>query len=142
MTVPIISASVAAIVIILQQVLMLRVSMYRGKVNVGVGTNNDATLERKMRRHGNLAENAALYVATLTLAELCGVPKAVVAVFGTVFIVSRLIHVASFASLAGSHFAKGGKVFFLMRVIGAVGSLLTGVGLGFFLIFATLSERL
>ena len=135
MNLPIISAIVAAILIILQQSLMLTVGLYRTKVKTGVGSGGDTTLERKIRRHGNLAENAALFVATLGLAELCGTPKVIITGFGTVFLLSRLLHMLSFSSLAGSHLIEGNKIFLLMRFFGAFGSFFAGIGLGSLIIF-------
>lgn len=137
MTLPVISALVAAILIVLQQVLMIAVGMHRAKVQIGVGVGEDRTLERKMRRHGNLAENAGLFVATLALAELCGAPRSVVVGFGTVFVLARLSHALGFGALAGSHVGeKGSKAFPIMRAVGAFGTFFTGVGLGLFLVFA------
>lgn len=136
--VPLVSAIVAAILIILQQSLMLNVGMHRAKTSVGVGVGADNTLERKTRRHGNLAENAGLFVATLALTELRGAPSIIVTGFGAVFVLSRIFHAIGFSSLVGSHgpnIAKGGKVFIVMRAIGATGTALTGLALGGFLLF-------
>ncbi len=135
MTLPIVSTIVAAILIILQQSLMLTVGLHRTKLGVGVGVGNDTTLERKVRRHGNLAENAALFVATLALAELCGAPKAIVTGFGSIFVLARFLHTIGFSSSAGSHLTEGSKIFLFMRAAGAFGTLLTGIGLGGFILF-------
>lgn len=135
MNIPVVSAMIASILIVLQQVLMITVGMHRAKVRIGVGVGNDLTLERKMRRHGNLAENAALFIATLALAELCGAPKGAVAGFGSVFVLARFLHVIGFSSLAGSHIAEGNKAFQIARAAGAFGTFFTGIGLGIFLVF-------
>lgn len=135
MSVPIISAVVASILIVLQQILMITVGMHRAKVRIGVGVGDDMTLERKMRRHGNLAENAALFVATLALAELCGASKGAIAGFGAVFILARLLHAIGFSSLSGSHIVEGNKGFQVARAVGALSTFFTGVGLGIFLVF-------
>lgn len=139
MTVPIISAAVAAILMILQQLLMISVGMHRAKTGTGVGVSNDMILERKVRRHGNLAENAALFVVALTLAELRGTPSAIVVGFGTVFVFARLLHVIGFSSNAGSHLVDGSKIFLLMRSAGAFGTFFTGLALGGFLLFTTIA---
>lgn len=136
MSAPIVSAIVAAVLIILQQVLMITVGLHRAKAGIGVGVGSDVNLERKVRRHGNLAENSALFIATLALAELCGVSNAIVAGFGIIFVVARLSHALGFASLAGSHVGeKGSKAFPVMRAAGAFGTFFTGIGLGLFLAF-------
>lgn len=139
MTIPVISAVVAAILIILQQSLMISVGMHRTKTSIGVGVGSDMTLERKMRRHGNLAENAALFVATLALTELCGAPKSIITGFGAVFVIARVLHLIGFSSSAGFHLAKGSKAFVVMRAVGAFGTFLTGMALGGFILFTTIS---
>ena len=49
MNIPVVSAMIASILIVLQQVLMITVGMHRAKVRIGVGVGDDLTLERKMR---------------------------------------------------------------------------------------------
>lgn len=136
--VPFISAIVAAILIILQQCLMLNVGIYRAKTRINVGLGNDNTMERKIRRHANLAENAGLFVATLALLELRGTPSLIVIGFGLIFILCRFSHAIAFSSSVGSHginIGNGGKVFIIMRIIGATGTAFTGLALGGFLLF-------
>lgn len=136
MTIPVISAAVAAALIILQQFLMITVGMHRFKAGVGVGVGNDKHLERKVRRHGNLTENSALFVATLALTELLGASRTIVLFFGVVFVLARISHAAGFSALAGSHVGeKGSKAFPTLRALGAFGTFFTGVGLGLFLAF-------
>lgn len=136
MIVPVISALVAATLIVLQQALMITVGLHRAKAGIGVGNGNDIHLERKVRRHGNLAENSALFVATLALAELCGAPTLAVIGFGIVFVLARFGHALGFSALSGSHVGqKGSKLFPAMRAIGAFGTFFTGIGLGLFLAF-------
>ena len=67
---PYVAASVGAVLIILQQILMMIAGTHRGKVNIGVGFGDDKDLERKIRRHGNLAENAAIFLVVLSFAEI------------------------------------------------------------------------
>ncbi len=135
MTAPVITAMVAAIIIILQQILMLTVGLHRGRAGIGVGFGEDQNLERKIRRHGNLAENAALFIATLALAEILGTPGIIVMVFGAVFVSARIFHALGMGSLSGSHLADGGAVFRMMRALGALGTVLAGVALGGYLIY-------
>ena len=131
MSAPIVSAIVAAVLIILQQVLMITVGLHRAKAGIGVGVGSDVNLERKVRRHGNLAENSALFVVTLAISELFGAPTIAVAGFGLAFVVARFSHAIGFSSLAGSHVgAQGSKAFVIMRAMGAFGTFFTGIGLG------------
>ena len=137
MTVPIVSALVAAAIIILQQVLMFTVGIHRAQASIGVGFGDDQNLERKIRRHGNLAENAAIFVATLALAEMVGVPQLIVLGFGGVFVVGRLLHAVGMGSLSGSHLADGGALFKGMRAMGAFATLFSGIGLGAVLVYVS-----
>lgn len=140
MDLPYTAATVAAILIILQQILMMIAGTYRAKVSVGVGTGDDKDLERKVRRHGNLAENAAIFVIVLSLTEGLFGSSTVITVFGTVFVIARLSHAAAFASLAGSHGQENAsKIFPILRVIGALGTGLSGIGLGLYLLFKLMS---
>ena len=135
MTIPTTTAMLAAALIIIMMILKLSVGLYRGKVRVGVGTGDDLELERKMRRHGNLSENAALFVATLALAEIIGGSPFVITGFALVFFAARLFHIAGFSSQSGSHRADGFSPFLAMRFAGATLTALSGIALGGYLIF-------
>ena len=137
MTVPIVSALVAASIIILQQVLMFTVGIHRARASIGVGFGEDQNLERKIRRHGNLAENGALFVATLALAELLGAPQILILGLGGAFVLARLFHAIGMGSLSGSHLADGGILFKGLRAIGAFTTLFTGIGLGALLVYVS-----
>ncbi len=140
MEIPYTAATVGAILIILQQVLMMIAGTHRGKVSIGVGFGDDKDLERKIRRHGNLAENAAIFIVVLSLAEgLVGSGIAIMT-FGAIFVIARISHAIAFSSLAGSHGQEGAsKLFVRCRVIGALGNGLSGIGLGLYLIMILLS---
>lgn len=135
MELPYTAAAVGAILIIMQQALMMNTGIYRGKVRVGVGYGDDQELERKIRRHGNLAENAGVFIIVLALTEGIFGGNVVVTGFGIVFVVARLSHAIAFNSIAGSHGQENGpKMYPLMRMAGAVLSGLCGIGLGLYLL--------
>ncbi|MGP1283824.1 MAG: MAPEG family protein [Parasphingopyxis sp.] len=135
MPLPVISATVAAIVLIVQLILMVTVGAHRGKHGVNLGIGNDRDLERKVRRHGNLAENGALFIVTLALAELVGAPPTLLWAFAGVFLAARFFHILAFGSLTGSHGDEGSKFFIAARVAGAVGTGFSGIGLGGYLLY-------
>jgi uncharacterized membrane protein YecN with MAPEG domain len=135
MTFPLITATLTALILLLQMVLMLSAELHRGKTGVGVGTGDDQNLERKVRRHGNLAENAALFLLALALAEMFGASAMVIKGFAILFLIARLAHALAFSSLAGSHGADGNKIFGLARIIGALGTALSGVGIAGYLLY-------
>lgn len=135
---PVISATVAAILLIAQQVLMLNVGLYRAKTKKGVGVDGDEKLERLSRRHGNLAENAAVFIITLTMLELLGGSSEGVYWLAVVFVVARLCHAIGFMSPAGSHLGEGSKLFLVLRSGGATMTALTGLATGALLLFSLL----
>ena len=114
MAFPAIAAITAGILVIMQVILMLMVGMSRLKTQVGIGDGGDEALALKIRRHGNLAENAALFIAVLTLVELGGASQMAVMIIGGIFIVARLCHAIALSKTSGKH---------PLRPIGAVGTM-------------------
>ena len=69
---PVVSAITAGVLIIGQMGLMFVVAGARFRVRQSLGDGADPTLLRLVRRHGNYAENAAIFVASLALLEMMG----------------------------------------------------------------------
>ncbi|MEM7077727.1 MAG: MAPEG family protein [Pseudomonadota bacterium] len=137
---PIATALLAAFLIILQQGLMFTAGMHRAKTGIGVGVADDQHLERKVRRHGNLAENAAILILVLAIVELGGAPTAVVASFAIAFAAARVMHAVGFGHLDGSHNPGGGKFWIAMRASGATVTGVGGIGLGLYLVYFLLTN--
>lgn len=116
---PVTTAYVAGLIGILQYILMLSVGTVRGQRNLSFGDGGDAVFLKKIRRHGNLAENAALFIVLLALLELTGSQETLVTIFGGLFVVARFSHAIA---LTGS---GSGMPF---RPIGALGTIISGVG--------------
>lgn len=139
MTIPIISAGLAGILLVLQQFLMLSAGLRRAKTGKGVGHDGDPNLERLVRRHGNLAENAALFVVVLALLETLGTNSTIVLSLAGIFLAARLLHMAGFSKLSGSHGGEyaneGGPLFTRMRAAGATLTMLLGLAVGAYLAF-------
>ncbi len=130
MNLPIYAAALGAFLIVLQVVLMLSVGLHRSKGQF-LGIGDDKDLERKVRRHGNLAENSGLFLVVIALFEMLAGQTTFVLVLCIVFALARILHALGFASLAGSHgenLTGGRKAFAGMRAMGAFGTL--GVALG------------
>ena len=117
---------------------MVMVGLHRARFGVNLGIGEDQALERKIRRHGNLAENAGLFVAVLALAEMTVVPNDVVRIIAIIFLVARLSHAIALSSVAGSHGAEGGKIFVAARALGAFGTLGCFLALGGYLLVGIL----
>ena len=128
---PYVSAGLCAFLLTLQQLLMLSVGFHRTRVRVGIGLGDDAELERKVRRHGNLAENAGIYLAVLAWMEVSGLASTAVLWFAGVFAVARILHAMGFMHKDGSHAnLDGNKLFLAARVVGAMLTGWTGLVMG------------
>lgn len=130
MNLPIYAAALGAFLIVLQVALMLSVGLHRSKGQF-IGIGDDKDLERKVRRHGNLAENSGLFLVVIALFEMLVGQTTYVLVLCAIFAVARMLHALGFSSLAGSHgddLRGGRKAFAGMRAMGAFGTL--GVALG------------
>lgn len=138
MNAPEISALTAAFLIVLQLGLMLSVGLHRLGAGINLGFGDDQNLERKIRRHGNLAENAALFLVALALAELIGAPSFYVAIVAGVFLIARVSHAIGFSSLSGSH-QPTSPVFPALRAVGAFGTIGSGLGVGALLLLSATS---
>lgn len=134
MTIPIIAAVAGAMLIILQAVLMILVGMHRVRNRVSLGTGDDPALERKVRRHGNLAENAALFIVMLALAEMTVVPNNVIRIIAIIFVLGRILHAIALSTAAGSHGSAPGKLFPIFRAIGAFSTFGSFMALGLYIL--------
>ena len=117
-----VSIATAVVLIALQMGLMLSVGLHRASARIGVGHGEDEDLHRKVRRHANLAENAALFLVALGLAEISGVSSAYLIPAACVFVAARLSHAIAFTSPAGSHTSGGSFIFPALRGFGAFGT--------------------
>ncbi len=140
MTLPIYAATAGAILIILQALLMVTVGLYRAKSGINLGVAGDKELERRIRRHGNLAENAGLFVAVLAVAEMTVVPSNVIKYIAIAFVIARLSHAAALSTEVGSHGGKGSKLFVGARVVGAFGTLASFLSLGGFVLYGLMQQ--
>ena len=136
MEIPLYTAMTAGVLLVLQQLLMFSAGMHRAKTGQGVGVGDDLQLERKVRRHGNLAENAAVYLVTLGALETVVGSTAVVLTFAAAFLVARVLHAIGFSHLAGSHAPEhGSRMFMVSRAGGAGLTGMLGIALGLYLLY-------
>ncbi len=89
---PVVSAVAAGALIIGQMGLMLTVVLRRRGARQSLGDGGDAALLRAVRRHGNYAENAAIFVASLALLEMLGAARPFVIGLAVLFVVGRILH--------------------------------------------------
>lgn len=89
---PVVSAFTAGILIIMQVLLMLGVVVARRRNRQSLGDGGHPELISAMRRHGNLAENAALFIAGFTLFELIGGNRTALIIMCAAFVLARISH--------------------------------------------------
>lgn len=82
----------AGLLALLFVALSFRVIGYRRQAKVALGDGGDALLTRRLRVHGNFAENAPLALLLMTLAEIQSMPAALLHVLGLALLSGRLLH--------------------------------------------------
>ena len=87
-----VTALYAGLLAILLLVFAGRVSLFRSKLNVGMGHGNDPALARAIRVHGNAVEWIVPMLVLLLVAEIDGANRTFLHVCGVVFLVSRITH--------------------------------------------------
>ena len=128
---PSVTAATAGTLLVLQVILAGMVGAARGPIAIGDG-GKDALI-RAIRRHGNLAENAGIFVAGFTLLEISRFSPRLLIALCIAFVAVRLIHALGLSQANTSN---------AMRVIGAVGTYLCGLVLGGTLIWIGVSAAL
>jgi len=117
MNFPTIAAGTASILALIQIFLAGLVIFARFNHKVGIGDGGNENLNRKIRVHGNLIENAPIFLILLTLLELSGADKFTVTILGGVFIVARISHAFALSQTA--------NLLTPLRAVGGIGSTLT-----------------
>ena len=89
---PVVSAITAGVLIVAQMALLFTVVATRRRVRQSLGEAGDPALTRAVRRHGNFAENAAIFVICLVLTETLGAARIFVAGVAALFVLGRILH--------------------------------------------------
>lgn len=128
---PIISALTCGILIVMQMALMVAVAMARRSSRQSLGDGGHPVLLNAIRRHGNFAENAAIFIAGFALLEMTGAGRTTVAVLCTLFVLARISHAIGLSTK---------RTVNAFRFLGAVGTAFVGLALGVGLIIASLAH--
>ena len=91
-TPPVVSAITAGVLIVGQMALLIATVLVRRRVRQSLGEAGDPALTRAVRRHGNFAENAAIFVAGLALLEMLGAQRLFVVLLAALFVIGRVLH--------------------------------------------------
>jgi uncharacterized membrane protein YecN with MAPEG domain len=128
---PVYTGLTAAVLMLLQIVLMFRVIMQRGKNEVDIGDDGNPDLLQAIRVHANLTENAPIFLIGLGLIEIMAGSTMWVAILGGIFVVARILHAVGFSMSTG---VTPGR---LIGSLGTIGCIVIGaVYLGYLSIAA------
>jgi uncharacterized membrane protein YecN with MAPEG domain len=120
-----ITLTIAGAAAILHVWLSLRVSRLRRPLKIGVGDGGNEMLLRRMRAHGNFAENMPIFLVLLGFVELATGKSLWLWAAGIVFVLARIAHAFGMDSPGGN----------IPRVAGIALSWLVLLGLGAFAIY-------
>jgi len=121
MSYPYITAMTAGVILIMQIVLAYMVSDTRGKAQTSLGDGGNNMMLKSVRRHGNLAENAGLFIAAFSLLELSRFSPTLLIILCVAFVISRVLHAIGMSQAQSTN---------VMRFIGGVGTYIIGLVLG------------
>jgi uncharacterized membrane protein YecN with MAPEG domain len=130
-TPPIVSALTAGVLILMQMALMVGVILARRRNRQSLGDGGKPNMLLAIRRHGNFAENAALFVAGFALLEMTGGNRGTLEILCAAFVLARISHAVGLSmenSLNRFRFAGIGV------------TIAVGIALGFRLVQVTLSK--
>lgn len=121
MTFPFITATTAGLLLILQILLAGMTSGARGATKNPIGDGGNEVMIRAVRRHGNLAENAGIFIAGLMLLELSKFSPPLLIGLCVAFVLARLVHAFGLSQVNTNN---------AFRVLGGAGTYLIGLALG------------
>ena len=119
------------ILLLVQVPLGVRVSIYRGKHDIGLGDGGDATLLKHMRAHGNFIEYVPIILLGMAASELFGMEAFWLWIAGALLVAARIVHALSIYDIGGA-VARGfgaGTTYLLMAIFGVY---LAGHSIGIF----------
>jgi uncharacterized membrane protein YecN with MAPEG domain len=120
-----ITLTIAGAAAILHVWLSLRVSRLRRPLKIGVGDGGNEMLLRRMRAHGNFAENVPIFLILLGVIELAVGKSLWLWGAGILFVIARIAHAFGMDRPGGN----------ILRVAGIALSWLVLLGLGGFAIY-------
>ena len=115
---PVYTGLFAAVLMLMQMVLMGLVIKQRGTSDVLIGDGGVDAMQQAVRAHGNFIENAPTFLIGLALIELMVGANTWVIVMGSVFVLGRLLHAVGMRMTTGLS---------MPRLIGTIASILVTV---------------
>jgi uncharacterized membrane protein YecN with MAPEG domain len=118
---PIVTAFTAGLIMVMQMALLFSVVRARRRARQSIGDGGNQQLLLAIRRHGNFAENAGIFIACFTLLEITGAGGTGLVILCTGFVLGRISHIV------GLSMKRTVNPF---RVGGIVLTIATGTALG------------
>lgn len=111
--IPLATAGAAVVLALMQVALMVWAAAGRAKFSTGLGDGGHDDLRRRIRMHGNLAENVPLFLILLGLVEAFGDWHWIAPAIAAAFVCVRVSH------LVGLNLTSGSS---MPRIVGALGT--------------------
>jgi uncharacterized membrane protein YecN with MAPEG domain len=89
---PVVATLTAGILMFIQMALMIGVVLARRRNRQALSDGGHPDLLQAIRRHGNFAENAAIFIAGFALLELMGGDRLGIEIMAAIFVLGRLSH--------------------------------------------------
>ena len=116
-----ITLTLAGAAAILHIWLSVRVSRLRRPLKIGLGDGGNEVLLRRMRAHGNYAENMPIFLILVGLLELAGGDRNILWAAGIAFVLARLAHAFGMDRPGGNWMRVGGIVLSWLLLLGLAG---------------------
>lgn len=100
--IPQIALGVTAVFVLMSIPMAIAVGVRRAKTSILLLHGEDMVLLRLMRAHGNFVEYVPLALLALAGAEIAGAPSWLIAAFGAVLLLARIIHYFGLRAAADS----------------------------------------
>jgi uncharacterized membrane protein YecN with MAPEG domain len=98
-----------------------RVSRLRRQFKIGLGDGGNEALLRRIRAHGNYAENMPIVLILIALIELAGGDRRILWGMGIAFILARIVHAFGMDSPARLRLRMIGMVVSTLVLLGLAG---------------------
>jgi uncharacterized protein len=126
---PMVSSFTAGLIIIMQMALALSVVIARARTRQSIGDGGNQQLLLAIRRHGNFAENAGIFIACFTLLEIIGGGGPWLMILCAGFVVGRIGHIIGLSMKRTVNPFRAAGIFLTIAVGIAVGVRLIVVAL-------------
>lgn len=106
MTMPLVTLLFASLLVLLNLVLLARVSLSRRQAQIGIGSGGNPVLQRRIRVHANFIEQVPLALLLMALLELSGLAPGGLWGLGAALLLGRVLHAVGLSRTAGYSFGR------------------------------------